>query len=217
MSKETKLEKKAAKAAKKAEKLEAAQAASYAKLVQKIEKKNVKLEKEAAKKGQPFVPIDIPTQEEAIATMDAGKGKKIALMIILILLIWYLIYFMVMWIQYQAPIVDAGNEVEAAQVYDRYSNPHEITTTPEYTSAQAQELLKQILHDNWRALGYSSDVSSQSISYTSQMVKVNNYNCYVFSAAGRSWYVSNTLSACYYIDNGEYVPITFEGVDQLFQ
>ena len=215
MSKEKKLEKKAAKAAKKAEKLEAAQAAGYAKLVKKIEKKNVKLEKKAQKKGKPFVPIDVPTQEEAIANMDLGRGKKIATMIILILLIWYLIYFMVMWINYQAPFVDTSDE-DVVQVYDRYSNPHEITQTPIYQPAQAQEYLKQVLHDSWRSLGYTSDVSSQAISYTSNIVNINNNECYVFSAAGRSWYVSNTLSSCYYIEDGEYVPITFEGTNHLF-
>ena len=214
LSKETKLEKKAAKAAKKAEKAEAQQAAAYAKLVEKINKKNAKLEKKAAKKGVPFVPVAIPTQEEAMA-QDNGKVKKIILMIILILLIWYLIYFFVMWFQYEAPIKDVDTTTETV-VYDRYSNPHEITTTPDYSPAEAKVYLKQVLHDQWQDAGLSSDPSNGSISYTSNVVDVNNKECYVFSAAGRSWFVSKKLSGVFYLDNGEYMPLDFESTGYLF-
>lgn len=215
LSKETKLEKKAAKAAKKAEKAEAQQAAAYAKLVEKINKKNAKLEKKAAKKGVPFVPVAIPTQEEAFADGKNDKVKKIILMIILILLIWYLIYFFIMWFQYEAPIEPVGDTGETV-VYDRYSNPHEITTTPDYSPAEAKEYLKQVLHDEWDTAGLSSDPSNGSISYTNNVVDVNNKECYVFSAAGRSWFVSKKLSGVFYLVDGEYYPIDFEGTEYLF-
>ncbi len=220
LSKEKKLEKKEQKAAKKAAKVEKKQTADYAKLVKKLDKKNAKLEKKANKKGKPFVPIAIPTQEEAFAAGNGSKPKKIVLMIILILLIWYLIYFIVMWFNYVAPIKPAvapeDNGTTVAVEYERYSNPHEITTTPDYSVADAKALLKQVLHDNWKDLGYGSDPSSSSISYTSNIVNVNNSDCYVFTAGSKSYAVSVKLSAVYQVKNGEYVPVTFEKTNYLF-
>lgn len=218
MSKEKKLAKKEQKAAKKAAKVEKKQAADYAKLVKKIDKKNAKLEKKANKKGKPFVPIAVPTQEEAFAASSGSKPKKIILMIILILLIWYLIYFLVMWFSYVAPVktaVEEGGDSTPA-TYERYSNPHEITTTPDYSVSEAKALLKQVLHDNWKDLGYSSDPSSGSINYTSNIVNVNNQDCYVFTAGSKTYAVSVKLSAVYLSENGSYTPITFEDTDLLF-
>lgn len=220
LSKEKKLEKKELKAAKKAAKVEKKQTADYAKLVKKLEKKNAKLEKKANKKGKPFVPVAIPTQEEAFAAGSGSKPKKIVLMIILILLIWYLIYFIVMWFNYVAPIKSVvapdDNGTTVAVEYERYSNPHEITTTPDYSVADAKALLKQVLHDNWKDLGYGSDPSSSSISYTSNIVNVNNTDCYVFTAGSKSYAVSVKLSSVYQIKNGEYIPVTFEKTNYLF-
>lgn len=218
MSKETKLAKKEAKAAKKAAKLEKKQAAAYEKLVKNIDKKNAKAEKKANKKGKPFVPIAVPTQEEAFAAGTGSKAKKIVLMIILILLIWFIVYFLVMWFKYVAPPKTAVDEdqTKVAQEYERYSNPHEITTTPDYTVSEAQALLKQVLHDNWKVLGYSSDPSSGSINYTSNVTNVNNSDCYVFTAGSKTFAVSVKLSAVYLNQNGTYIPVTFEDTDILF-
>lgn len=218
MSKEKKLAKKEQKAAKKAAKTEKKQAADYAKLVKKIDKKNSKLEKKANKKGKPFVPIAVPTQEEAFAASKGGKPMKIILMIILILLIWYLIYFLVMWFGYVAPVKSTVQEdtSSAPATYERYSNPHEITTTPDYSVSEAKALLKQVLHDNWKVLGYGSDPSSGSINYTSNIVNVNNQDCYVFTAGSKTYAVSVKLSAVYLSQNGTYTPITFEDTDYLF-
>lgn len=219
MSKEKKLAKKEQKAAKKAAKLEKKQTADYAKLVKKIDKKNAKLEKKANKKGKPFVPVAVPTQEEAFAASKGSKPKKIILMIILILLIWYLIYFLVMWFSYVAPVkgpADDDGSSSTPATYERYSNPHEITTTPDYSVSEAKALLKQVLHDNWKVLGYSSDPSSGSINYTSNIVNVNNQDCYVFTAGSKTYAVSVKLSAVYLSENGTYTPITFEETNYLF-
>ncbi|MFR5876898.1 MAG: hypothetical protein ACLUFN_10465 [Eubacterium sp.] len=218
MSKEKKLAKKEQKAAKKAAKLEKKQAADYAKLVKGIDKKNAKLEKKANKKGKPFVPIAVPSQEEAFAAATGSKPKKIILTVILVLLIWLLVYFLVMWFSYVAPIKGADEDAPSSTpaTYERYSNPHEITTTPDYSVSEAQALLKQVLHDNWKVLGYGSDPSSGSINYTSNIVNVNNQDCYVFTAGSKTYAVSVKLSAVYLSQNGTYTPITFEDIDILF-
>ena len=194
------------------------QAAAYAKLVKKIDKKNAKAEKKANKKGKPFVPIPVPTQEEAFAETKGGKAKNIILLIILILLIWYLIYFLIMWFQYTAPIVAPQDEASNSEMaeYERYSNPHEITTTPDYSVSEAKALLKQVLHDNWKDLGYSSDPSSGSINYTSHIVNINNSDCYVFSAGSKTYAVAVKLSSVYVYENGQYVPITFRNTNIIF-
>ncbi len=224
LSKEKKLAKKEKKAAKKAAKLEKSQAASYAKLVKDIEKKNAKAEKKANKKGKPFVPAPIPTQEEAFAAQSGGKVKKIILMIILILLIVYLGYFLFMWFNYTAPTInvlpDETTTAEAGSnepaTYDRYVNEHQITTTPDVSVSEAKVLLKQVLHDNWSKLGYSSDPSSGSINYTSNIVSVNNVDCYVFTAGSKTYAVSTKLSSVYVNNNGKYEPLTFHDTDQMF-
>ena len=222
LSKEKKLAKKEAKAAKKASKLEKSQAAAYAKLVKKIDKKNAKAEKKANKKGKPFVPTPIPSQEEAFAAQSGGKVGKIILMIILCLLIVYLTYFLVMWFRFEAkPYIDnsttiSEDESKAPVEYDRYSNPHKITTTPDYSVSEAKVLLKQVLHDNWNKLGYSSDPSSGSINYTSNIVNVNNSDCYVFTAGSKTYAVSTKLSAVYVNQDGKYEPLTFHEDDILF-
>lgn len=222
MSKEAKLAKKEKKAAKKAAKIEKSQAASYAKLVKSIEKKNAKAEKKANKKGKPFEPIAIPTQEEAFASGSSGsKVKKIILMIVLILLIWYIIYFLVMFHNYVAPnVAPKSAEEDSSQsepaVYDRYENQHEITTTPSYSVAEAKAMLKQILHDNWKLLNYNSDPSNGSINYTSNIVTINNQDCYLFTAGSKTYAVSVTLSAAYVKTGNTYTPITFQGTENLF-
>lgn len=225
LSKETKLAKKEKKAAKKAAKLEKSQAAAYAKLVKKIDKKNAKAEKKANKKGKPFDPIPVPSQEEAFASAGGNKVGKIILTIILVLLIVYLIYFLVMWFKYEAPkYIDngtsvsdtAGDESKAPVEYDRYSNPHKITTTPDYSVSEAKVLLKQVLHDQWEQLGYSYDPSAGSINYTANIIKVNNTDCYVFTAGSKTYAVSIKLSAVYVNKGGRYVPLTFHNDDILF-
>ncbi len=218
MSKESKLAKKEKKAAKKAAKLEKSQSKAYEKLVKKIEKKNAKAEKKAAKKGKPFVATPIPTQEEAFAAAEGGKAKKIILMIILILLIWFLVYFIIMWFHYVAPPASANEDTSKSEMadYERYSNPHEITTTPDYSVSDAKTLLKQTLHDSYRDLGYKSDPSSSAINYTSNIVNVNNSDCYVFTASGKTYAVSVKLSAVYVNQGGKYVPITFRDTDIIF-
>lgn len=215
MSKESKVAKKEAKAAKKAAKVEKKQAAQYAKIVKKLEKKNAKAEVKANKKGKPFVPAPIPTQEEMFAGASQSKGKKIFKMIVLLLLIWIVIYFLVMWFTYVAPIKSAENADDSssssAQEYDRYVNEHEITTTKSYSVSEAKALLKQVIHDNWRTLNYSSDPSSSAINYTSNIVTVNNNDCYVFTSSGKTYAVAVNLSAVYVNQNGEYTPLTFHG------
>lgn len=214
MSKESKIAKKEAKAAKKAAKVEKKQAGQYAKLVKSINKKNAKAEKKANKKGKPFTPVPIPTQEEAFAGGEKSKGKKIFQLIILILLIWLVVYFLVMWFTYVAPIKNAeeeGDSSSTVQEYDRYVNEHEITTTKSYSVSEAKALLKQVIHDNWRTLNYSSDPSSAAINYTSNIVTVNNVDCYEFTASGKTYAVAINLSAVYVSENGEYNPLTFHG------
>lgn len=211
MSKEKKLAKKEAKAVKKAAKLEKKQTAAYAKLVKKIEKKNAKDEVKANKKGKPFVPMVIPTQEEAFAAAPVNNKKQVVKLIILLLLIAYIIYFLVMWFTYVAPVKNAENEDPAsvAQEYDRYVNEHLITTTPNYSVSDAKNMLKQVLHDNWQDIGYSSDPSYSSINYTSSMTTINNADCYVFNASGKRYAVSVKLQSVYLYDNGQYKPLTF--------
>ena len=214
LSKESKIAKKEAKAAKKAAKVEKKQAGQYAKLVKSINKKNAKAEKKANKKGKPFTPVPIPTQEEAFAGGKQSKGKKIFQLIILILLIWLVVYFLVMWFTYVAPIKNAeeeGDSSSTVQEYDRYVNEHEITTTKSYSVSEAKALLKQVIHDNWRTLNYSSDPSSAAINYTSNIVTVNNVDCYEFTASGKTYAVAINLSAVYVSENGEYNPLTFHG------
>jgi len=213
-------EKKLAKKEKKAAKVAAKQEKAYAKLVKKIDKENAKIEKKANKKNKPFVPIPVPTQEEAFANTNKGKVKKIIALILLIFLIWYLIYFLVMWFNYTAPMYTGEDETTTAAAeigeYERYSNPHEITTTPDYSVAEAKALLKQVLHDDWKDLGYSSDPSSGSINYTSKIVNINNADCYVFSASGKTYAVAVKLSSVYVYENGNYTPITFRSTNYLF-
>lgn len=217
LSKETKIAKKEAKAAKKAAKLEKRQAKDYAKLVASINKKNAKAEKKANKKGKPFVPIVIPTQEEAFAAVaKQSTGKKVVKLIILILLIWILVYFLVMWFTYVAPVKDVVEEPSdsVATVYERYSNPHEITTTKTYTVSEAKALLKQVIHDNWKTIGYSSDVSGAAINSTGN-VTVNNTDCYGFTASGKSYAVAMNLSAVYEVTNDGYKSLTFHETEYL--
>lgn len=217
MSKESKSAKKEAKLAKKAAKNEKKMAKSYAKFVKGIEKKNAKAEKKATKKNKPFVPLAIPTEEEFAAAPTGSKTKKIILMIVLILLIWYLIYFFIMFMQYVAPIKPGEEDgPKETVIYERYSNPHEITTTPDYSISEAKAVLKQALHDDWKALGYSGDPSSNSINYTGNVVTINNADCYVFTTGSRTYAVSVKLSAIYQKDGNEYKPITFENTDLLF-
>ena len=219
MSKETKLAKKELKAQKKAEKLEKKQAAAYAKLVKDIEKKNAKLEKKANKKNKPFVPIAIPTQEEAFANQKSNKAGNIVKLIVLLLLICYIIYFLIMWFQYVAPTKKAELPEEdtpsAAAEYDRYVNEHEITTTPDYPVSDAKALLKQVLKDNYSTMGYSSDPSESAINYTGSIKTVNNEDCYEFSASGKTFEVAINLSAVYLNDGGNFVPYTFHGTENL--
>lgn len=206
----TKSELKAAKAADKA----------YAKLVKKIDKKNAKLEEKCSKKGKPFVPIATPTQDEMIA-QQPGKLRKIILMIILILLIWFLIYFMIRYAAFVynpfVPETTTEPSPAAAQEYETYSNPHLITTTPDYSVADAKALLKQTIHDNWKNIGYKSDPSSGSISYNSKLITVNGAECYVFSCSGKTFAVAVKLSAVYYVNSkGEYEPLVFNNTDYLY-
>lgn len=218
MSKEKKLAKKEIKAAKKAAKLEKSQSKQYNKLVKKIDKKNAKAEVKASKKGKPFVPIAVPTQEEAFAATSGSKVKKIILMIILILLIWFLVYFFYMFYTYVAPVKAPEEEQSQSEMaeYDRYKNPHKITTTPDYSVSDAKSFLRQVLHDCYRDLGYTYDPSSGPISYTSNVIDIENEDCYVFSASGRTFAVSVKLKAAYVMENGTYKPLTFRDTDYLF-
>lgn len=217
LSKETKLAKKEMKAEKKAAKLEKKQAAAYAKLVKKIEKKNVKLEKKATKKNKPFVPLAIPTQEEAFANYKDSKGKNIAKMIVLLLLIVYLIYFLVMWFMYVAPPKQAPEDdpQSTPATYDRYVNEHEITGIPDYTVAEAKAVLKQVLKDNYAEMGYKSDPSANAINYTGSIKTVNNADCYEFTASGKTFDVAINLTAVYHNNGGKYIPYTFHGTEYL--
>ena len=221
MIKETKLAKKEANATKKAAKEYNKQTKEYNKLVKKIDKKNAKLEKKASKKGKPFTPIATPTFEEAFAGggSTGSKAGKIIKMIILIVLLIFVIYFIVMFVKYQAPALTGGNEEETTgepATYERYKNKHVSTTTPDYPVYEAQKLLKQVIHDNWKTIGFSSDVSGGSINYTSNVENINNADCYIFNAGGKKFAVSEKLQAVYVYENGTYKPITFNNTNYLF-
>ena len=200
-------------------KAEKASHKAYDNYVKKLEKKNAKNEKKCAKKGKPFVPAAIPTYDEfANSTASENKAGKIILMILLILLIWFLVYFMIMFISYNY-IPDAKEETTAStpvEPIEPYSNPHEITTTPDYSIADAKLFLQQVLRDNWGDLGYSSDPSSSAISYNNRVENINGADCFMFSCGGKTFAVSVKLSACYYCHNGEYTPLTFNNTDIIF-
>ncbi len=213
---QTKKEIKAAKATKKA----------YAKYVKKIEKKNAKTEKKCAKKGKPYVPIQIPDEEEfANSAVNENKTGKVILMIILLLLIWFLIYFMIMYINYEyvAPTSvepettaseDAGGP---AGDYEFYTNPHEITTTPDYNIADAKKLLQQTLQDNWKQCGFKADPSNDAISFNNRVETINSGDCFMFTCGGKTFAVSVKLAAVYYCHDGEYTPLSFNDTNILFE
>lgn len=191
---------------------------AYAAYVKKIEKKNAKAEKKCAKKGKPFVPIAIPDKDEVV--LQENKKKKVFALILMILLIWAMIYFIIMWINYVAPVIPVVEEettVSSIPDYEPYSNPHEITTTPDYSIADAKLFLKQVIHDNYKEIGYSSDVSNSEITYNNKTVEVNNAECYVFSCSGKTFAVSIKLSSCYVYENGKYEPLTFNKTNILFK
>lgn len=190
---------------------------AYAAYVKKINKKNTKMEAKCAKKGKPFEPIPIPEKDEVV--LQTNKKRKVWRMIIRILLIWLIVYFIIMWVMYSPAILptEADDTTAAASYdYEPYSNPHEITTTPDYTIAEAKVFLKQVIHDNWKNIGYSSDVSNDAITYNNKTIVVNNANCYVFSCAGKTYAIPIKLSGCYVLDNGEYKPLTFDNTNYLF-
>ena len=190
---------------------------AYAAYVKKINKKNTKMEAKCAKKGKPFEPIPVPEKDEVV--LQTNKKRKVWRMIIRILLIWLIVYFIIMWLMYSPAILPTeADDTTAAPSYDYepYSNPHEITTTPDYTIAEAKVFLKQVIHDNWKNIGYSSDVSNDAITYNNKTIVVNNANCYVFSCAGKTYAVPIKLSGCYVLDNGEYKPLTFDNTNYLF-
>lgn len=190
---------------------------AYAAYVKKINKKNAKIEAKCAKKGKPFEPIPVPEKDEVV--LQTNKKRKVWRMIIRILLIWLIVYFIIMWLMYSPAILptEADDTTAAASYdYEPYSNPHEITTTPDYTIAEAKVFLKQVIHDNWKNIGYSSDVSNDAITYNNKTIVVNNANCYVFSCAGKTYAIPIKLSGCYVLDNGEYKPLTFDNTNYLF-
>lgn len=190
---------------------------AYAAYVKKINKKNTKMEAKCAKKGKPFEPIPVPEKDEVV--LQTNKKRKVWRMIIRILLIWLIVYFIIMWLMYSPAILPTEAEdttAAASYDYEPYSNPHEITTTPDYTIAEAKVFLKQVIHDNWKNIGYSSDVSNDAITYNNKTIVVNNANCYVFSCAGKTYAVPIKLSGCYVLDNGEYKPLTFDNTNYLF-
>lgn len=202
-------------------KLEKATDKAYASYVKKIEKKNSKLEAKCAKKGTPFVPLAIPSREEFV--VQDKKSKKILGTIILILLIALVVYFLVMWINYiPLSILEDDTTTTAAsdRVYDyeAYSNVHEITTTPDYSVNDATDYLKQVIHDNYKTIGFSSDVSGSGISYTGRTETVNNAECYIFTCSGKTFAVSIKLSACYVSNDGSFEdnPLTFNNTNYLF-
>lgn len=198
---------------------------AYAKYVKKIEKKNAKTEKKCAKKGKPYVPIQIPDEEE-FANSAAGnenKAGKVILMIILLLLIWFLIYFIIMYINYEyvAPTPTIETTVSedgggAAGDFETYSNPHEITTTPDYNIADAKKLLQQTLQDNYKQCGFSSDPSGDPISFNNRVETINSADCFIFTCGGKTFAVSVKLSAVYYCHDGEYTPLSFNNTNILF-
>lgn len=190
---------------------------AYAAYVKKINKKNTKMEAKCAKKGKPFEPIPVPEKDEVV--LQTNKKRKVWRMIIRILLIWLIVYFIIMWLMYSPAILPTEAEdttAAASYDYEPYSNPHEITTTPDYTIAEAKVFLKQVIHDNWKNIGYSSDVSNDAITYNNKTIVVNNVNCYVFSCAGKTYAIPIKLSGCYVLDNGEYKPLTFDNTNYLF-
>lgn len=190
---------------------------AYAAYVKKINKKNTKMEAKCAKKGKPFEPIPVPEKDEVV--LQTNKKRKVWRMIIRILLIWLIVYFIIMWLMYSPAILPTEAEdttAAASYDYEPYSNPHEITTTPDYTIAEAKVFLKQVIHDNWKNIGYSSDVSNDAITYNNKTIIVNNANCYVFSCAGKTYAIPIKLSGCYVLDNGEYKPLTFDNTNYLF-
>lgn len=190
---------------------------AYAAYVKKINKKNAKMEAKCAKKGKPFEPIPVPEKDEVV--LQTNKKRKVWRMIIRILLIWLIVYFIIMWLMYSPAILPTEAEdttAAASYDYEPYSNPHEITTTPDYTIAEAKVFLKQVIHDNWKNIGYSSDVSNDAITYNNKTIVVNNANCYVFSCAGKTYAIPIKLSGCYVLDNGEYKPLTFDNTNYLF-
>ena len=190
---------------------------AYAAYVKKINKKNTKMEAKCAKKGKPFEPIPVPEKDEVV--LQTNKKRKVWRMIIRILLIWLIVYFIIMWLMYSPAILPTEAEdttAAASYDYEPYSNPHEITTTPDYTIAEAKVFLKQVIHDNWKNIGYSSDVSNDAITYNNKTIVVNNANCYVFSCAGKTYAIPIKLSGCYVLDNGEYKPLTFYNTNYLF-
>ena len=124
-----------------------------------------------------------------------------------------------MFVKYQAPALTGGNEEETTgepATYERYKNKHVSTTTPDYPVYEAQKLLKQVIHDNWKTIGFSSDVSGGSINYTSNVENINNADCYIFNAGGKKFAVSEKLQAVYVYENGTYKPITFNNTNYLF-
>ena len=190
---------------------------AYAAYVKKINKKNTKMEAKCAKKGKPFEPIPVPEKDEVV--LQTNKKRKVWRMIIRILLIWLIVYFIIMWLMYSPAILPTEAEdttAAASYDYEPYSNPHEITTTPDYTIAEAKVFLKQVIHDNWKNIGYSSVVSNDAITYNNKTIVVNNANCYVFSCAGKTYAIPIKLSGCYVLDNGEYKPLTFDNTNYLF-
>ncbi len=206
-------------------KAEKATTKAYGKYVKKLEKKNAKAEKKCAKKGKPFVPVQIPTEEEFANSSNGNQNKagKIILMIILLLLIWFLIYFIIMYVnaEYVAPVVEQTTASEDGSDstpgdYELYSNPHEITTTPDYDVTDAKRLLKQTIHDNYKTIGYSSDVSNSAISFNNSVQTVNGADCYMFTCSGKQFAVAVKLSAVYYVHNGEYTPLSFANTEILF-
>ena len=190
---------------------------AYAAYVKKINKKNTKMEAKCAKKGKPFEPIPVPEKDEVV--LQTNKKRKVWRMIIRILLIWLIVYFIIMWLMYSPAILPTEAEdttAAASYDYEPYSNPHEITTTPDYTIAEAKVFLKQVIHDNWKNIGYSSDVSNDAITYNNKTIVVNNANCYVFSCAGKTYAIPIKLSGCYVLDNGEYKQLKFDNTTYLF-
>ena len=200
----------------------AATSKAYAKYVKKVDKKNAKAEKKCAKKGKPFVPVVVPTEEEfANSASNENKAGKIILMIILLLLIWFLIYFIFQYINYEyvAPVVETTTASESGEpaVYELYENPHEITTTPDYSIADAKRLLQQTLRDNYKQCGYSKDPSGSAISFNNKIETINGADCFMFSCGGKSFAVAVKLSAVYYCHNGEYTPLSFNNTNILFE
>lgn len=198
--------------------IKAAKATSkaYDKCVKSITKKNAKAEKKCAKKGKPFVPVAVPDYEEfANSSANENKTRKIILMIILLLLIWFLIYFIIMYVnyEYKPAMFEETTASEAGEpaVYDFYENPHEITTTPNYSIADAKRLLQQTIKDN----GVGN--ASAAISFNNKIQNVNGADCFMFSNSGKTFAVAINLSAVYYYHDGQYEPLSFNNTDVLFE